>query len=111
MSCASSMQSDSLPSFYDVYLRYKDTEVCEAHAFCKGDQRDQGGFLCRRRFDSAVVVGFMEKAGDLKINPPEEEGMPEGARVVALADDGMHTHKRIFAMADRETGMAAHTQR
>ncbi|CAK0785418.1 hypothetical protein CVIRNUC_008627 [Coccomyxa viridis] len=42
----------------------------------------------RRRFDSAVVVGFMEKAGDLKINPPEEEGMPEGARVVALADDG-----------------------
>ena len=36
--------------------------------------------------------------------------MPEGARVVALADDGGHTHKGTLAMADKETGMAAHTQ-
>ena len=51
----------------------------------------------------------MEKAGDLKINPPEEEGMPEGARVVALADDGAQTHKEMSPMADKETGVAAHT--
>ena len=38
----------------------------------------------------------MEKAGDLKINPPEEEGMPEGARVVALADDGGHPYRNVY---------------
>lgn len=103
------MQSDSLPSFYDVYLRYKDTEVCEAHAFCKGDQRDQGVFLCRRRFDSAVVVGFMEKAGDLKINPPEEEGMPEGARVVALAVDGGHTYRNVYWQTKRQVWQRTHS--
>ena len=42
----------------------------------------------RRRFDTAVIVGFMAKAGDLKINPADDEKMPEGARLVALADDG-----------------------
>ena len=49
------------------------------------------------------------KLGELKINPPEDEAMPEGARVVALADDGTHTHKGMFAVADKETGMASHT--
>ena len=53
----------------------------------------------------------MEKAGDLKIDPPEEEGMPEGARVVALADDGAHTHKGMIAIADKEPGVAAHKLR
>ena len=42
----------------------------------------------RRRFDTAIVVGFMCKAGALKMNPSDEEEMPEGARLVALADDG-----------------------
>lgn len=42
----------------------------------------------RRRFDAAIIVGFMAKSGDLRINPAEEEVMPEGARLVALADDG-----------------------
>ncbi len=45
----------------------------------------------RRRFDTAVVVGFMCKAGALKMNPPDEEEMPEGARLVALADNGAGT--------------------
>ena len=42
----------------------------------------------RRRFESAIVVGFMAKAGELRMNPPDEEEMPEGARLIALADDG-----------------------
>ena len=42
----------------------------------------------RRRFDTAVVVGFMCKAGELKMNPSDEEEMPEGSRLVALADNG-----------------------
>ena len=42
----------------------------------------------RRRFDTAVIVGFMAKAGELNINPADDKKMPEGARLVALADDG-----------------------
>ena len=42
----------------------------------------------RQRFDTAVVVGFMARTGDLRMNPPDEEEMQEGARLVALADDG-----------------------
>ena len=98
------MQGDITLSFHNVHLRYIDKDSAP-------DRRDQGDLLCRRRFDSAVVVGFMEKSGDLKINPPEEEGMPEGARVVALADDGMHTHRGLSCAAvDKNTGLAAHRQ-
>jgi len=35
----------------------------------------------RRRFDTAVIVGFMAKAGELNINPADDEKMPEGARL------------------------------
>lgn len=43
----------------------------------------------RRRFDAAVVIGFMEKGGALCINPSEDELLEEGTRVIALAPNGM----------------------
>ena len=42
----------------------------------------------RRRFDAAVVIGFMLKGGALRINPPEDLPLDEGARVIALAPNG-----------------------
>lgn len=51
----------------------------------------------RRRFDTAVAVGFMCKAGELSINPSDEEEMPEGARLVALADDGKTSFNTVLA--------------
>ena len=51
----------------------------------------------RRRFDTAVAVGFMCKAGELSINPSDEEEMPEGARLVALADDGIVSSHEALA--------------
>lgn len=45
-------------------------------------------FQVRRRFDTAVVIGFMGKDGALSINPTEEEVLEEGARIVALAPNG-----------------------
>ncbi|EIE27753.1 hypothetical protein COCSUDRAFT_55736 [Coccomyxa subellipsoidea C-169] len=42
----------------------------------------------RRRFDAAVVIGFMAKGGVLHINPPEDEPLEEGFRVIALAPNG-----------------------
>lgn len=42
----------------------------------------------RRRFDSAVAIGFMAKGGALRINPHEEETLDDGARVIALAPNG-----------------------
>ena len=56
----------------------------------------------RRRFDAAIIVGFMAKSGDLRINPAEEEVMPEGARLVALADDGaanLHNQHALISSA------------
>ena len=56
----------------------------------------------RQRFDTAVVVGFMCKAGALKMNPPDEEEMPEGARLVALADNGADTlHPAVIKCSQR----------
>jgi Trk K+ transport system NAD-binding subunit len=49
----------------------------------------------RRRFDAAVVIGFMAKGGALCINPAEEEVLEDGARVVALAPNGASA--RAFA--------------
>ena len=42
----------------------------------------------RRRFDTAIIVGFMAKSGDLRINPADDEELQEGSRLVALAEDG-----------------------
>lgn len=47
-------------------------------------------FMCqvRRRFDTAVVIGFMGKDGSLIINPDEDQVLEEGARIIALAPNG-----------------------
>ena len=78
----------------------------------------------RRRFDAAIIVGFMAKSGDLRINPAEEEVMPEGARLVALADDGAanlrnqhavitsatHTHSTCSTAASHAVPLASALQ-
>ena len=59
----------------------------------------------RRRFDAAIIVGFMAKSGDLRINPAEEEVMPEEARLVALADDGaanLHNEHAAISSSTRK---------
>lgn len=44
----------------------------------------------RRRFDDAVIIGFMPKGSGapLAINPAEEEILEQGTRVIALAHNG-----------------------
>ena len=45
----------------------------------------------RRRFDNAVIIGFLPPRGSaeaLRMNPPEEEVLPKGARIIGLAHNG-----------------------
>ena len=47
----------------------------------------------RRRFEDAVIIGFMPRGGrPLRINPPEEEVLPDDARIIGLANNGACTH-------------------
>lgn len=45
----------------------------------------------RRRFADAVIIGFLPPRGSaeaLRVNPPEEELLPKGARIIGLAHNG-----------------------
>ncbi|KAK9917305.1 hypothetical protein WJX75_002985 [Coccomyxa subellipsoidea] len=67
----------------------------------------------RRRFDAAVVIGFMEKGGALCINPSEDEVLEEGTRVIALAPNGFFkpakasSKKRSQGDAEKQPPLAA----
>ncbi len=64
----------------------------------------------RRRFDTAVVIGFMGHDGALLINPAEDAVLEEGARIIALAHNGaVPLMRRVRSCSTRHPPRGAHS--